>query len=112
RPNRLFCGVSEVRSESLAIHKDNGFQYFVWNNKRILWIKDKKADLPKNIAFDYLIIANNSITTRQLKDLRFEKLILDSSNSKWYTDRLTKEWNGNNVFSVSDQGAFIEKTEL
>jgi len=112
RPNRLFCGVSEVRSEASGIHQVNGFQYFVWNHKRILWIKDKKVTLPKNIISDYLIIANNSMTTQQLKDLKFEKLILDSSNSKWYTDRLTKEWSGDNLYAVSDQGAFIEKTEL
>jgi competence protein ComEC len=112
RPNRLFCGVSEVRTESSGIHQYDGFLYFVWNKKKILWIKDKKAVLPKNITSDYLIIANNSISIRQLKDLKFEKLILDSSNAKWYEDRLAREWNSSNLFSVSVQGAFIEKIEL
>jgi competence protein ComEC len=111
RPNRLFCGVSEIKASQQRIHE--GYDYFIWNNKKVLWIKDKKADLPGNIFSDYLIIANNSVSIKQLSLIKSDKIILDSSNTKWYVDQLKKNWaEKEKIYSVSDEGAFIEKTTL
>ncbi len=112
RPNRVYCGVASV-NDTITGQQQNGFEYFMWNNKKILWIKEKKAVLPKNIQSDYVIIANNSVTSKQLSSLQFEKLILDSSNTSWYADKMKEEWNKKaNVYSVLEQGAFIERTDL
>lgn len=113
RPNRLYCGVSFVETERKHYPPSNGFEYLLWNDNKILWVKDKNAKLPLNIFADYLIIANNSINPKQIDQLKFKTLILDSSNSRWYADRIQKEWSDKrNIFSVQTQGAFIEKTAL
>jgi competence protein ComEC len=112
RPNRLFCGVAKVHTGGTYIRPNKGFDYFIWKGKRILFVKDKKAELPGNINADYLIIANNSMRSDQLNSLAFRTIILDSSNTPWYCDRLQKESSQANIYSVLSHGAFIENSEL
>jgi competence protein ComEC len=113
RPTRLFAGVTSTRNENTSVHSKGGFDYFVWNSKKVLWVKNKKANFPKNLAVDYLIISNNALSFSSLKTLSFEKLIFDSSNSKAYLNKF-KFQNANQmkIHSVSDQGAFFEKINL
>jgi len=113
QPNRLFCGVASAKNEALNSYHGNGFDYFAWNDKKILWIKNKKAIIPENLNTDYLIIANGSVTVTQLNKISFNKLIIDSSNSLRYSNRIKDELKGKKkIYSVPEEGAFIEKTEL
>ncbi|HZX75424.1 MAG TPA: hypothetical protein VFE57_13445, partial [Cyclobacteriaceae bacterium] len=112
-PNRLLHGVDQVEVKSYP--KDfktfPGFSLFYWKGKSVLWIKNGKQRLPDAIRVDYVLISNRSV--RSLKDLarktKFGQLILDSSNSTWYCEKLKEEATTLKIpiHSVLDQGAFV-----
>ena len=111
QPGRLVNGVNHVRTSSTLPHQSNGLQFYQWNGKTFLFLKSKKFRLPKAVAVDYLVVSNNSIKSLKMivSHINFKELILDSSNSFWYCDRLEIEARELNksCYSVLKEGAFV-----
>ena len=119
RPNRLLSGVDDNRSHGPDAHfhcpdmvkSFSGFRFFLLGKATVLWIDQRQHDLPQNGVADYLIIGNDAVRSLEplQSKIRFRKLILDSSNSPRYAERIMKEAELKNipVHSVVSQGAFV-----
>lgn len=112
RPNRVASGVGTVDINESAFCKSlNGFHYFDFNGTRVVLMDQKDNHLPDKLITDYLIIANNAVSSlAKIQDkIEFQQLILDSSNSSMYSQRILKEATSKNIpiHSVLNQGAFI-----
>jgi len=112
-PNRLLHSVNQV---SVKAHPEtfklfSGFSVFYWREKRVLWIHDGKHKLPDSIQVDYVLVSNNAV--RSVKELTskvsFGQVILDSSNSAWYGQKMFNEAAIEKIplHSVLHQGAFV-----
>lgn len=114
RPNRLRSGVGEIydgKSQHFTAAL-KGCRLVVWNDLRILQIEDKNIRLPDNLAVDYVVLSKNALySTKALAGVKFSKLILDSSNSFYFADRLLNDAQANGIVahSVLHHGAFIAK---
>jgi competence protein ComEC len=112
RPNRIMSGVAEshVLSDG-SVQKFKGFELYVKNGISVLRIDNKNHDLPNKIIVDYLIIGNNSIQSISeiSEKIEFKKLILDTTNSPWYVDRMEKETQSksDSVYAVGKKSAFV-----
>ena len=113
QPNRLVNGVSLVHSDSKLPHQLRGLEFYQRNGKIFLVLKSKKFKLPKKVYVDYLIVSNNALVSLKeiASQINFRELILDSSNSNYYCERLEKEAKvlGKSCFSVLRSGAFVLK---
>lgn len=114
RPNRLRNGVGKIydgKAQTFT-NERNGYRLTVWNGVKILQLDKKDFELPENLEVDYLVLGRNAIRNVQsLKAIKFGKLILDSSNSFYFAERLVKDAEAEQieVYSVPHQGAFIAK---
>lgn len=117
-PNRLFAGIQKVHTEanSDVSRKLPGCRLIVWKGKSILSVTSKQK-VPVNVPVDILVIGNNSIRFAEIEKLKScpRLIILDSSNSYFYTDSFLKQAgrSGMNIHSVRHSGAyeeFIEKS--
>jgi len=98
--------------EQVFVKTLNGCRLIVWNGLRILQLEEKNFTVPDNFQVDYVLIGENAIyNTKSLSALKFEKLILDSSNSFYFAERLLKDAQaaGIPIHSVQHHGAFIAK---
>lgn len=113
QPSRLVHRVNIVHSVSSLPHRSKELELLKWNGKIFLFLKSKKFNLPKNLVVDYLVVSNNSLTSLKMigGHINFGELILDSSNSYRYGERLEKEAGelSKSCFSVLKKGAFILK---
>lgn len=114
RPNRLRSGVGEIYNgrEEAFTQNIRGCQLVVWNGIRILQIEGKTSELPQNLTVDYVLVSKNALYDVQaLQGVKFNKLILDSSNSFYFADRFltNAQAAGVEVHSVLHQGAFSAK---
>lgn len=114
RPNRLRNGVGEIYAgqEQNFVKTRNGCQVVVWNGLKILHVTEKKFTVPENLQVDYVLIGENAIyNTEALSAVKFQKLILDSSNSFYFAERMLKDAQaaGIPIHSVQHHGAFIAK---
>jgi competence protein ComEC len=111
-PNRLQHGVAEVKPSIVSSHNTN-LGLFYWHGKSVAILTDRDTKLPQNLTVDFLIVTHNSfpIYKKERPDLKIGKLIIDGSNSRSYTKKLTKFAQTENipVYSVLDQGAFVLK---
>ncbi|NJN42825.1 MAG: hypothetical protein HC811_11925 [Flammeovirgaceae bacterium] len=88
----------------------SGFRTFYWQDKMVVWIDQPDVELPEEIKTNYLIIGNNAVPS--LKELVEhvipDTLILDGSNTAYYTNRVKEEANELHipVHDVIQQGAF------
>ncbi|MBY0436405.1 MAG: hypothetical protein K2U26_20100, partial [Cyclobacteriaceae bacterium] len=93
RPNRLVSGIQEVRYSNAFVKSFDGWTLHHWKGKSFVLLNSPSAKLPDGIYVDYLVIGNNSI--RKIDALRkkiaCKLLILDSSNSWYYNQRIEKE---------------------
>jgi hypothetical protein len=75
-----------------------------------LWIHNPEAVLPFQVKVDWLLVSNNSIQEWKEMAGRIEcqQVILDSSNTIYYSNRAAKELEALRVryFSVLQKGAF------
>ncbi|MFM9840515.1 MAG: ComEC/Rec2 family competence protein [Cyclobacteriaceae bacterium] len=112
RPNRLQHGVAEVKPSLISSHNIN-IGLFYWQGKSVAFLANRETKLPQNLVVDFLIVAHNSfpIYKKERLNLKIGKLIIDGSNSRSYTKKLTKFAQTENipVHSVLEQGAFILK---
>ncbi len=114
RPNRLRNGVGEIYNGKgqQFITQLNGCRIIVWNSLKILQVEEKNFKIPENLQVDYVLLGSNAIySTKSLRAVKFDKLILDSSNSFYFAERMVKDAQaeGINVHSVQHHGAFIAK---
>lgn len=114
RPNRLRNGVGEIYNgdSHLSAAYFSGCKLIVWNGLKILHVVDKTFKAPESLTVDYVLLGGNAIyNTESLKGVKFEKLILDSSNSFYFAERLLKnaQQEGIPIHSVQHHGAFIAK---
>jgi competence protein ComEC len=114
RPNRLISGVSAIYpADQLGfIHEYTGCRVVLWNELSILQIQGKDFSYPPILVPDYVILGNNAIRDwSDISALKFQKLILDSSNSFYFADRILKEAQqaSVHVHSVLHHGAFTAK---
>jgi competence protein ComEC len=111
RPNRLQHGVAKVNQEIPFIKKIDGSTIFQWRGKSVATLSQRNSDLPLNLKVDYLIVSQNSfpLFNKRNRDYEIGQLIIDGSNSRSYTNKLTKFAKAENipVHSVLEQGAFI-----
>lgn len=112
RPNRILSGVTDNNvSMNGLVRKLAGFELYVKNGISVLRISSKDHRLPEKAIVDYLIVGNNSVRSiaEASTKIAFKKFILDSSNSKWYVDRIEKENRSKNdsVYAVGKKNAFI-----
>ncbi len=113
RPNRLR---KEVKGEVFSAMENTrqvspGCKLIAWEGNTILLIEAKEAVLP-SIHVDFLVISNNAITLQAIqKKIIFEKLIVDSSNSFYFADKLMKEAERMDIraHSVLHQGYFSQR---
>ena len=112
-PNRLLHGVSRVSSNIYPESNKSfpGFSVFYWKGKSVLWIKEAKQKLPDSIKVDYVLVSNRAVRSVKLlaQNVTFGQMILDSSNSTWYSKRMTQEAANEKIplYSVLEQGAFV-----
>jgi competence protein ComEC len=111
-PNRLRSGIFEVENDFSNIINFNGCNLIRWKTKNIIQIVKPDFELPSSFAIDYLIVSNNSLRDLSLiNGHQILEIILDSSNSKYLSDKLLKQSLSNNktVYSVIQKGAYFAK---
>lgn len=112
RPNRLLSGVARTRvNDSLRMFSpQRGVAVYTWHTKLIVQTSNPEFYLPAGLTIDYLIISNNAVKNLdQIKDLKINTLVIDSSNSLPAATRLIAEAKSRslNVYSVLHSGAYI-----
>lgn len=110
RPNRLINEVKKVVTVAIASGDDpvNGCKLLQFRNKRVLIIGENVTNLPE-MSVDFVVITHNAITIEKLvKKINFDQVILDSSNSFYFAERMLTEATQleRNVFSVLHHGYF------
>ncbi len=112
RPNRLQNGVALVNQKNPSIRNIDGIDVFHWQGKSFV-AAQKDIQLPTNLIVDYLIVSQNSfpLFNKSSKNFQIGQLIIDGSNSRSYTNKLTKFAQAENipVHAVLEKGAFILK---
>lgn len=112
RPNRLASGVGAVVSavHQPFVHDFNGFSVIHWRDRTLLHITGKNFTPLAGIHPDWIVIGNNAVQSfGQISGYQQSaKIILDSSNSYFYCDRLIEEAKrgGWEIHSVKHQGAY------
>ena len=114
RPNRLQSGVRNVYSgDQVDFVRDfKGCRFIIWKEVTILQIREKEFSFPETVNLDYVVLGNNAIKSMaDISSVKFKKLILDSSNSFYFANRILKEAHhlSLDVHSVLHQGAFATK---
>lgn len=116
RPNRLHSGVNSVyAANQLNLTREfQGCRLVICKGVTVLQIYDANFSLPNEASVDYVVLGNNAIKSlKEISQLKFQRLILDSSNSFYFASRILKEaqQTSRNAHSVLHQGAFISKLE-
>lgn len=111
-PNRLESGIHNVNTATGApfIFEFKGGKVVTWSTRTLVHLTDKEFLLPAGLEPDWLVIGNNAVYDHgKLGTLgKKTKIILDSSNSYFYADRILKDerWKSFSVHSVIHEGAF------
>jgi competence protein ComEC len=114
QPNRLihFAGATREGTKEKFCHNFPGVRVIVWNGIRLMQIHSRKFHLPPIEKVDYLIVSNNSIGKLQgiLDHVECSRVIVDSSNSFKFADKLLRDaaLNNSTLHSVWHHGAFIK----
>jgi competence protein ComEC len=112
RPNRLMSGVRAVElvQDQRFTKKFEGYSLLRWEGKTFLIIEEKNSTIP-SITVDYVILSNNAASLSVLcRNIKFQQVIVDSSNSFYFADKIMKEAKRLNIsiHSVLHQGAFVQ----
>lgn len=110
QPNRLFSGVGNVVTDGQQpfVSKVKGGKVICWKGKVIVHITHRDLKLPEKVRADWIVVSNNAV--KDLSELQVNaKIILDSSNSYFYTERILAQARKHHldVYSVMHQGAFV-----
>jgi len=113
RPNRLVSGIHQVYNDEIPfMSQHDGARLFAWQNHLILQVTADNFFFPQGMEVDYIVLSGNSIRDiRELTQLTFKQLIIDSSNSMYTATKIMEQANELNwpVYSVLHQGAFVTK---
>jgi competence protein ComEC len=114
RPNRLQAGVHQIRAghEQDFVKNYPGCRLIVWRGISLLHVYKSEFSSPHTFPVDYLVISHNSAKNlSQVSAVKFRKLILDSSNSFYFANRLLQQAQKNSmdVYSVIHQGAYTTR---
>jgi competence protein ComEC len=104
-PNRLNSGVSNIHVNDTTLGKKlNGFHYFIWQNRKVLWITKRNCKLPSNITADLLIVSYDAYQPSKIKINDLQEIVLDGSCKGKFiqTDSVA-------VYLTSIQHAFVKK---
>jgi competence protein ComEC len=108
-PNRVAKGASVVLLPESSYHRTiPGAKIYQWQHKRILLVESDEF-IPIQSEFDVVVIANNAVKdiTNFTARISCAHLILDSSNSYYYANKvLAEKKSGVKVHSVLHDGAF------
>lgn len=108
RPNRLINEVKQVNLFESDNKLQMGYRLLDFQKKSILIINQPLTHLPE-MKVDFVVISQNAITVEKLTEkINFGQVILDSSNSFYFAERMLAEATqlNKNVFSVLHQGSF------
>ncbi|NBW37280.1 MAG: ComEC family competence protein [Cytophagia bacterium] len=110
RPNRLINEAKQVEAERIKESNKplSGCRLLQFQGKRVLIIHEKISQLPP-LQVDFVVISHNAITLKQLAEqINFEQVVLDSSNSFYFAERMLQESAVLNkkAFSVLHSGYF------
>lgn len=104
--------MSGVKQDSAVMYTEvvtgRGCKAWVWGNISFLQVDNADHVLPGGSA-NFVVISNNAIRSiSELSPVKFEKIIVDSSNSLYFAERLRREASGLGVslWSVPHDGAF------
>lgn len=112
RPNRLESGIHYVITERNLpfVFEFKGGKVITWSKRTLVHLTGKNFILPAGLAPDWLVIGNNAVYDIGKLGLLSAKtkIILDSSNSYFYAERILKDekWRPFDVHSVLHEGAF------
>jgi competence protein ComEC len=85
-----------------------GCKVWLWDNVAFLQVTGRDHMLPR-AGVNFLVISNNAVASlAELSTLKFEKIIVDGSNSLYFAERLRREAidTGISLWSVPHDGAF------
>ncbi|MHC2992295.1 competence protein ComEC [Pontibacter sp. HJ8] len=86
---------------------------YVWQGIRVLVLTKPLRVQPKEgFQVDYVLLTQNvRVKPEELQPFNFKQLILDSSNSPWYLQRLRPQLISAGIafYDVTEQGAFVEE---
>jgi competence protein ComEC len=108
QPNRLNHGVDRVESVPGSLSAMYG--NWMWHGRSILIIRDPHAIPLTAMKADYVIISNNAVKNLSvLSQIKASEIILDSSNSYYFAERLRTQAlaAGIRIHSVWHEGAFV-----
>lgn len=114
RPNRLQSGVQRIHEDTTFdfVRDVTGGRIVSWQGITILHVMDRGFVPPDSLMVDYVIVGKNSIRNmKSLESIKFNMLVLDSSNSFYFAERIKNEAQASaiQVHSVLHSGAFIAK---
>lgn len=89
--NRLVNGAMDIDAQTNF--NQGTLQIYHRDGKTFLWLYRKLSKLPTKLSIDYLIVSNNSLMSLKMLEekISFKHLILDSSNSIRYSEKIEKE---------------------
>jgi competence protein ComEC len=108
RPNRLLNEVKRVAFFESTTALPIGCRLVAFEKKQILIINQQLTHLPE-MTVDFVVISQNAVTVKKLTEkINFDQVILDSSNSFYFAERMRAEAAQLNkkAFSVLHQGYF------
>jgi len=113
RPYRLQRGVHKIADgeQQKFVKEFKGCKVIQWRNTAILLIHEKNYLIPENLIPDYVVVSNNVMLILTEPLLKSRKLILDSSNSGYFANRIREKFKstGLEIYAVNQQGAFLTK---
>jgi competence protein ComEC len=111
KPNRLLAGVGIAFSgDELPQRTIPGGKLVFWKNRTFALASDTSFRIPQGVHLDFIIISNNCVNDIETFAKHADRIILDSSNSYYYSRRinniaLSKKLN---IHAVMIDGAFDE----
>lgn len=110
QPNRLLNTVStteQIEDQPFTLTQD-GWCLIHWHGKNILVVKKRLPSLPQ-LSVDFVVIGHNAVSIKEITEhINFKTLIVDSSNSFYFAEKMRREAIAANitVHSVLHQGFF------
>jgi competence protein ComEC len=114
RPSWLRDGVHSSSPMHSNIRNGPGYNLWIWHGVSVLQLSSE-TNIPQQGRVHYVVISNNAVPSlRLLTGVKCEKIIVDSSNSLYFAERLRDEALGLGLpmWSVLHDGAFESKHVL
>jgi competence protein ComEC len=111
KPNRLLAGVGiAFQDDELAQRDVAGGKLLSWKNRTFAVAMDSSFRIPAGVHLNFIIVSNNSVNNIEHCAAQADQVILDSSNSYYYSRRINDiaHRNNLNVHAVMIDGAFDE----